>query len=107
MPTITRRVERRNRPADDPPARATLEAVYRDHFDYVWRLLVAFGVDESAREDAAHDVFIVVHNKLPDYDGSSAITTWLFGIVRRVAANARRRASRTRERRYARPASPP
>lgn len=83
----------------------TLRAIYEEHFDYVWRLLVAFGVPADDREDAAHDVFIVVERKLPSHDGSSAITTWLYGIVWRVAANARRASGRS-ERCYDPPPGP-
>jgi len=103
--TITGRVEspaRANASSDSEP---TLGSIYREHFDYVWRLLVAFRVAADDREDAAHDVFLVVERKLPNYDGSSAITTWLYGIVWRVAANVRRRSQRA-TRRYQPPAGP-
>jgi RNA polymerase sigma-70 factor (ECF subfamily) len=40
-------------------------------------------------------VFIVVHRRLPEFEGRSAITTWLFAIARRVAGAHRRRVTRT------------
>jgi RNA polymerase sigma-70 factor, ECF subfamily len=43
------------------------------------------------------EVFVVVHQRLHTFDGSSRITTWLFGISMRVAAAHRRRAYRRRE----------
>ncbi len=46
----------------------TLEAIYRDHFAFVWRSLFRLGVPERDLDDAAHDVFVVVHAKLADFD---------------------------------------
>ena len=39
-------------------------------------------------------MFLVVHRRLPEYDGRAAMTTWLFGIARGVAANHRRSSAR-------------
>jgi RNA polymerase sigma-70 factor (ECF subfamily) len=49
-------------------------------------------------EDALQDVFVVVHRRLDSFNGSSLITTWLFGICLRVAVAHRRRAHVRRER---------
>src|SRR3569833_257898 len=43
------------------------------------------------------DAFVVVHRRLADFEGRSAITTWLFGITRKVAAKHRKRAPATAE----------
>jgi len=43
------------------------------------------------------EVFVVVHRRLGSFDGSSRMTTWLFGICIRLAAAYRRRAFRRRE----------
>ena len=45
-------------------------------------------------DDAAQDVFLVVHRRLAEFEGRSSIKTWLYGITRRVAKDYRRRASR-------------
>jgi RNA polymerase sigma-70 factor (ECF subfamily) len=79
----------------DPPVAApalTFDDVYAAHFAYVWRILRTFGVAEAALEDAAQDVFVVVHRRLPEFEGRAAITTWLFAIARRVASAHRRKA---------------
>ncbi|MBA3453561.1 MAG: RNA polymerase sigma factor [Deltaproteobacteria bacterium] len=69
----------------------TFDAVYTAHVAFVWRVLRTFGVAEAQLEDAVQDVFIVVHRRLPEWEGRAAITTWLFAIARRVASAVRRR----------------
>lgn len=66
------------------------EDVYATEFTYVWRVLRSLGVPEALLDDAAQDVFIVVHRRLPEFAGRSTLRTWLFGIARGIAANARR-----------------
>ena len=68
----------------------TLAEVYRAHAGFVWRVVRRLGIPEAAIEDVVHDVFLVVHRRLSEYDGRAAMTTWLFGIARGVAANHRR-----------------
>jgi RNA polymerase sigma-70 factor (ECF subfamily) len=72
---------------DVPP----LTEVYDRHVAMVWRTLRALGVDEAALDDAVQDVFIVVHRRLADFEGRSALSTWIYGIARRVASQYRRR----------------
>ena len=69
--------------------------VYSQNVTFVWRTLRALGVSEAAVADAAQDAFVVVHRKLPDFDGRCAIRTWLFHIVYLVACEYRRKALRT------------
>lgn len=68
--------------------------VYRAHAAFVWRALRRFGVYGPATEDLMHDVFVIAHRKQATYAESVAVTTWLYGIARRVAANYRRKATR-------------
>jgi len=75
--------------------RAQLGRLYREHADFVWRVLLRFGIPEAQAEDVAHEVFLVVGRRLSDYDPSAPFRAWLYGIARGVAANARR----SRERR--------
>ena len=46
----------------------TLDSVYREHFQAVWRLLRRLGVPIAGLDDAAQDVFLVVHRKLADFE---------------------------------------
>jgi RNA polymerase sigma-70 factor (ECF subfamily) len=75
-----------------PSARApTFDDVYEAHFGFVWRSVRSLGVMSGAVEDVVQDVFVVVHRRLGEFDGTRAsMKTWLFGIVRRVVADHRR-----------------
>jgi len=78
------------RPAlDDLPDEGplVLGEVYARHFGFVWRCLRGLGVPEAALDDAAQDVFLVVHRRLATFRGESTLRTWLFGIARHVASN--------------------
>ena len=68
----------------------TFDEAYRAHFAFVWRSLRRLGVREEDAADAAQEVFIVVHRKLPEFAGHSKLTTWLYGICFRVASERRR-----------------
>jgi RNA polymerase sigma-70 factor (ECF subfamily) len=70
----------------------TFEETYRAHFAFVWRSLRRLGVREEDAADAAQEVFIVVHRKLPEFAGRSKLTTWLYGVCFRVASERRRAA---------------
>ncbi len=69
----------------------TLEGVYRDHFAFVFRKAARMGGPGIDAEDAEQEVFMVVARKLHTYDGTSAVTTWLYGILINVVRRARRR----------------
>lgn len=77
-----------------PPVRFELDHVYAEHAAFVLRVLRGMGVPEPMVADAAQDVFVVVHRRLPEFDGSAALRTWLFEIAYRVARDYRRKAQR-------------
>ena len=85
--------------AEPPPGAGGLDfdTVYDDHFDFVWRNMGRLGVEPSAVEDAAQDVFVVALRRLADFEGRSSIRTWLFGIALRVAHDYRRAVRRRRD----------
>jgi len=68
--------------------------IYDQYFEFVYRGARRLGVHPRSLDDAAQDVFLVVHRKLGDFEGRSSIKTWLYGITRRVAKDYRRRAGR-------------
>ena len=69
--------------------------LYAREFDYVWHSLRRLGLPPRELEDATHDVFLVVHQRLDQYDPTRPLRPWLFGIAFRVAADERRRARRS------------
>jgi RNA polymerase sigma-70 factor (ECF subfamily) len=69
------------------------EAIYSRHFRAVWRTLRRLGVAHAQLDDAAQDVFVVVHKKLATFDGRS-VKNWLYAIAVRVASDQRRGAAR-------------
>jgi RNA polymerase sigma-70 factor, ECF subfamily len=71
--------------------------VYDAHFAFVWRSLRRLGVPEADLPDAAQDVFLVVHRRLPEFEGRSKMSTWVFGIAMRVAQSRRKLAHVRRE----------
>jgi len=70
------------------------DATYAEYFPFVWRCLRGLGVPLDALDDAAQDVFVVVHRRFADFEARSSVRTWLYGIVRNVASNQRRSRAR-------------
>jgi RNA polymerase sigma-70 factor (ECF subfamily) len=67
--------------------RLTFRQVYDTYFGFVWRAVANRGVPAAAMDDVVQEVFLVVHRKLPDFEGRSTVRTWLSGVVRRVVAD--------------------
>jgi RNA polymerase sigma-70 factor, ECF subfamily len=78
-------------------AKPKVVALYEQHFDFAWRSLRRLGVAPGDLEDAVQDVFLIVHRRLGDFQGRSAIRSWIFGIAYRVAKIYRHKASRRRK----------
>jgi len=64
---------------------------------YVWKTLRRLGVPPQDLEDLVHDLFVVVHRHLGDYDPTRPVRPWLFGIAVRIVADFRRSARNVRE----------
>ncbi|MFO7565140.1 MAG: sigma-70 family RNA polymerase sigma factor [Enhygromyxa sp.] len=78
-------------PARDHPALSEqFEALYHEHFEFVWRTLRRFGVPAAALDDATQDVFVVVHRRFGAWEQRASVRAWLFGVSKRVAAKHRR-----------------
>jgi RNA polymerase sigma-70 factor (ECF subfamily) len=76
----------------------TPEQAFEQHFSMVWRSLRRLGVAPSALDDAAQDVFLVLHRRWLDFQHQSSLKTWIYGILLRVASDHKRRARRERAR---------
>jgi len=78
------------RPPDFP-------SIYRSEFPYVWKTLRRLGAPAQDLEDLAHDLFVVVHRHLNDFDPDRPLRPWLFGIAVRVVSDFRRSPRSARE----------
>jgi RNA polymerase sigma-70 factor (ECF subfamily) len=76
----------------------TPEQAFERHFSMVWRSLRRLGVAPSSLDDAAQDVFLVLHRRWLDFQHQSSLKTWIYGILLRVASDHKRRARRERAR---------
>lgn len=76
----------------DPPLSAEFEALYHEHFAFVWRTLRRFGVGDASLDDATQDVFVVAHRRFGTWESSPRV--WLHGVAKRVASKHRRGADR-------------
>lgn len=86
--------------APAPPGegeRLSFELLYERYFGFAWRALRHLGVPTAALEDAAQEVWIVVHRRLPEFEWRSSVRTWLFAIAINVARNRRRGVRRSPE----------
>ena len=68
--------------------------VYDEHFGFVWRTVRQLGVQGATIDDVVQETFIVVHRRLAEFEGRSSLKTWLYGIVRRIVRDERRRVTR-------------
>jgi len=87
-------VPRDSRCAPDETVDVSLARIYRQHSAFVWRLIRSQGFADATAEDLLHEVFLVVHRRLHEYDGRAAMTTWLYNITRGVTSTHRRGRSR-------------
>jgi RNA polymerase sigma-70 factor (ECF subfamily) len=81
-------------PAREAQLGVEFEALYDQQFAFVWRMLLYFGIPEHQVEDAAQDVFVVVHRRFDGWNRKVSARSWLYGICRRVAADHRRARAR-------------
>jgi RNA polymerase sigma-70 factor (ECF subfamily) len=80
-------------PCEPPPFRE----VFDQGFAYVFASLRRLGVREADLEDVTHEVFMVAHKKLAEFDPTRSLLAWLFGFAYRLASDYRKRAHHRRE----------
>ena len=81
--------------AGDPRAE---RALYDAHVDRVFRLVYRMAGDLDRAQDWVQETFIRAFEKLGDFRGESALSTWLCSIAMSVSLNGLRKAKRFRER---------
>ena len=67
-----------------------LIALYRAHFQFVWRSARRLGASPEGLDDVVQDVFLVVARQLEGFRGEASARTWLFAITLRVVREHRR-----------------
>jgi RNA polymerase sigma-70 factor (ECF subfamily) len=94
VPGVPLGLEARAQIGWDAAQRARLRDAVEAHSQLVWRTLRRFGVEPRAVEDAAQHVFLTLATGAPAPGKERA---FLVGACIRIAANARRTRSRSRE----------
>ena len=70
--------------------RVPFRTLYEQHFAFTWRALRYLGVPEALVDDAAQELWVVVHRRYADFEGRSDVKTWLFAIAVNIERNIRR-----------------
>lgn len=82
------RIEANTLPMDSAALRHALEACHGESL--AWALNCC-GRDRSEAEDVLQTVYLKILDGRARFDGRASFTTWLFAVIRRTAADARRR----------------
>lgn len=57
------------------------DAIYQSHWDKIFRLCMGYLNQEEEARDMAQETFVIVWQKLPQFRGESAISTWIYRIA--------------------------
>ncbi|MFN8581029.1 MAG: sigma-70 family RNA polymerase sigma factor [Gemmatimonadaceae bacterium] len=74
--------------------RTAQRALYDAHVDRVYRLAFRLAGDEDLARDFTQETFIRAFQRLRDFRGASALSTWLHAITTTVSLNGLRRTRR-------------
>ncbi len=88
------------------PGSPSFRELFVTYAPYVFRVLRRLGVLEGDLDDVCQEVFVIVHRKLPEFDGRSSAKTWVYGICLRTASDYRRSARIRHEELRAQPPEP-
>lgn len=80
---------------DHAPTR--LRTLFDEHGAFVCRSLRVLGVPEADLDDALQEVFLVVFQRMHDYEERGRARAWLYSICTRVVRSHRRKLRRRRE----------
>src|ERR1041385_2214732 len=80
-------------------AQASLDfrSIFETYEPFVTSALRRLEVPSADRHDLRQEIFVVVHRKLPEYDGRASLRSWIYGICVRMASTYRRSARVRRE----------
>jgi len=89
--------------ATQAPADATataaeqLSLIFAEHSPFVWRSLRRMGVKPADLDDMVQEVFLVVYQRIGDYQERDRVRSWLYAICMHVSSAQRRKVARRRE----------
>lgn len=71
----------------EPGAGGSIQApdfstLYDTYFPFVWRLAANSRVPRSHLDDVVQETFLVIHRKLPSFEGRSSLRTWIAAVTR-------------------------
>lgn len=75
-----------------------LREVFEEHGGFVSRSLRRLGVPDADLDDLVQEVFLVVYQRLNDYEEKGRARAWLYSICTRVTRAQQRKVGRRRER---------
>lgn len=87
--------ERQQALSNEEPIR--LRRMFEEHGAFVCRSLRMLGVPEGDLDDALQEVFLVVFQRMRDYEERGRVRAWLYSICTRVVWTRRRVLRRRRE----------
>ena len=73
-------------------------ALYEQHVDRVYRLAYRLAGNDDLAQDFTQDTFVRAFQRLPEFRGDSAFSTWLHSIAVSVSLNGLRKVARLRTR---------
>lgn len=89
--------EAKRQHASSPEAPVRLRSLFDEHGAFVCRSLRVLGVPEADLDDALQEVFLVVFQRMHDYEERGRARAWLYSICTRVVRSHRRKLRRRRE----------
>lgn len=71
-----------------PPSPPAIRRLFNDHWEYVFTLLISYGVEERYLDDVAKAVWVSVNAQIAGYDAAVHVSprAWLTGFIRNCAA---------------------
>ena len=76
---------------------AAVQAVVHRYLPHVYRAARGAGFDQHGAEDVAQSTFATFIETVPRFEGRSHVRTWIFGILYKKIAEARRAARREQD----------
>jgi RNA polymerase sigma-70 factor (ECF subfamily) len=84
-----------------------LDACYREHFAFAWRVARGLGLDAAECDDVVQEIFLVVRRRWSSFDRGRSMRSWIAGIAVRVVGHHRRGRARADKREAAWPGPDP